>query len=127
MKILVVDDDALACEMTAAIVESAGHQVWMAEQGMDALEQLGNTPEIDLIISDMNMPLLSGIDLFRELRSMGMTQPFILLTGDDPEQLRAAEPALDGCMMKDFAMEETLPQLINTVMSTHHHAGASAQ
>jgi CheY-like chemotaxis protein len=116
MQILVVDDDALACEMTAAVVESAGHESVMAENGIEAMEKLAAAPGIGMVISDMNMPLVSGIELFREMRSQGITLPFILLTGDHPDILLKEEPSLDGCMMKDFSMEETLPLLIDDVI-----------
>jgi CheY-like chemotaxis protein len=117
MQILVVDDDSLACEMTAAVVESVGHEALLAENGIEAMEKLAAAPGIGMVISDMNMPLVSGIELFREMRSQGINLPFILLTGDNPDGLWKAEPALDGCMIKDFSMEETLPQMIAAVMA----------
>ena len=120
MQILVVDDDSLACEMTAAVVESVGHEVLMAENGIEAMEKLAATPGIGMVISDMNMPLVSGIELFRELRSQGINLPFILLTGDHPDGLLKEEPTLDGCMIKDFSMEETLPQMIDAVIARYN-------
>jgi len=120
MQILVVDDDPLACEMTAAVVESVGYEVIQAENGVEAMDKLSASPDIGMVISDMNMPLMSGIDLFRELRSQGVKLPFILLTGDDPEPLLQAEPTLDGCMIKDFSIEETLPQMMASVLARHH-------
>jgi CheY-like chemotaxis protein len=67
----------------------------------------------------MNMPLVSGIDLFRELRAQGCLLPFILLTGDEPAGLLAQEPRLDACLAKDFTLEEHLPALIGEVMTRH--------
>lgn len=119
MQILVVDDDTLACEMTAAIVESLGHDVLQAENAVEAMEKLAAMPDIALVISDMNMPLLSGIELFRELREQGAELPFILLTGDNPENLLTEEPTLDGCISKDYTIEETLPQMIADVMARY--------
>lgn len=108
MRILVVDDDAMAGEMTGAVLEGLGHEVTLAEDGMDAVTQLNADDGIEMIISDMNMPMISGIDLFRELREQGNTLPFILLTGDEPEGLLAQEPRLDACLLKDFGIEESL-------------------
>lgn len=119
MQILVVDDDSLACEMTAAVVESVGYDVLSAENAIEAMEKLADTPDIAMVISDMNMPLVNGIELFRELRTQGINLPFILLTGDNPDGLWQEEPALDACMIKDFSMEETLPQLIADVMARY--------
>ena len=117
MKILVVDDDAMAGEMTGAVLEGLGHEVILAEDGMDAVSQLNVSADFDLIISDMNMPLVSGIALFRELREQGNNLPFILLTGDEPAPLLAQEPRLDACLLKDFSLEETLPEVMAEVLS----------
>ncbi len=116
MQILVVDDDPLASEMIAAVLEDQGYQVFQAEQAIAALELLGQQADIKLIVSDLNMPLMSGVELYRELKEQGSKVPFILLTGDDLETAKAQEPAIDACVMKDFSMEETLPAAIAKVM-----------
>ena len=119
MKVLVVDDDALAGEMIAAVLEGMGHEAVLGEDGVDAVGRLNADSSIALVISDMNMPLVSGIDLFRELRAQGCLLPFILLTGDEPAGLLAQEPRLDACLAKDFTLEEHLPALIGEVMTRH--------
>lgn len=113
MRILIVDDDSLAGEIAAAILEETGHECLLAENGVEALEKLAEEPAIELVVSDLNMPLLSGLDPFQELRGQGLATPFVLLTGDDPEPLMAREPGLAGCLMKDASLEETLPRLVN--------------
>ncbi|MDZ4202313.1 MAG: response regulator [Gallionella sp.] len=117
MRILVVDDDSMAGEMTAAVLEEAGHEVILSEDGVDAAEKLNADGGIEMVISDMNMPMVSGIDLFRELREQNWDKPFILLTGDEPEGLLKQEPRLDGCLLKDFSLEETLPQMMAEVLA----------
>ena len=119
MQILVVDDDALASEMIAAVLDDNGHQVYHAENAIDALELLNFHSNIELVVSDMNMPLVSGVELFRELKSQGRNLPFILLTGDNPAKAWAEEPAIDACIMKDFSMEETLPATLAKVMAAY--------
>lgn len=120
MKLLVIDDDPMAGELLAAIVEGCGHAVVLSADAFDASAQLDAHPDIALIISDMNMPLMSGIDFFRELRAQACTLPFILLTGDEPAALLAAEPGLDACLMKDFDLEYTLPALIASFLPVHN-------
>lgn len=117
MNILVVDDDPLAAAMVAAVLEGLGHSVLQAENAIDAAEQLNAHSNIALVVSDMNMPMVSGIDLFRELRAQGNLLPFILLTGDAPEGLLAQEPRLDACLTKDFSLDEALPQVIAQVLA----------
>jgi len=118
MQILVVDDDLLAGEMTTAVLEDLGYKVFQAENAVEAMEVLNQQPDIELIVSDLNMPMISGIELYRELKEQGSKLPFILLTGDEPEKILAEEPGLDACVMKDFSMQESLPAAIHTVMST---------
>lgn len=117
MRILVVDDDAMAGEMTGAVLEDAGHEVVLVENGIDATEALSEQGPFDLVVSDMNMPLVSGIDLFRNLRDQGESIPFILLTGDEPGPLLAEEPRLDGCLTKDFTLETSLINAISAAMA----------
>jgi CheY-like chemotaxis protein len=122
MKILVVDDDAMAGEMTGAILEEMGHEVVLAEDGIDAAGKLNADGAINMLISDMNMPMVSGIDLFRELREQGNTLPFILLTGDEAAGLLAQEPRLDACLLKDDTLEESLPKIVADVLARYGKA-----
>jgi len=117
MKILVVDDDPLAAAMIAAVLEDLGHTALLAENAIEAAEQLNADSAIALVISDMHMPMVSGIDLFRELRAQGNTLPFILLTGDSPEGLLAQEPRLDACLVKDGSLDEHLPPVVAQVLA----------
>ncbi|MBF0626772.1 MAG: response regulator [Magnetococcales bacterium] len=119
MRILVVDDDPVAGEMILAVLEGEGHEIRLVENGMEALSVLDTDPDFGMIISDMNMPLVSGIDLFRELREQGKTIPFILLTGDEPEGPLTREPRLDGCLVKDFTLEESLPEMMRNVLARY--------
>jgi CheY-like chemotaxis protein len=66
--ILVVDDEKSVRESQALLLRASGYDVSMAENGLDALLQL-KTPNLpDLIISDLNMPHMSGFELLSVLR-----------------------------------------------------------
>src|SRR5690554_3502761 len=117
MEILVVDDDQLAAEMTGAVLEACGYTVFQAENAIEGMQVLNQQPAIELIISDLNMPLINGIEFYRELNEQGNALPFILLTGDDPDALLAEEPRLSACVMKDFTLQDSLPAAINAVMT----------
>jgi DNA-binding response OmpR family regulator len=112
MRILIVDDDPLAGELAAAVLEEAGHDCLLAENGVAALEQLAADAAISLVVTDLNMPLVSGIDLFTTMREQADERPVVLLSGDDPDPLRAAHPGLAGVLAKDATLEQTLPALI---------------
>ncbi len=112
MNILVVDDDPMAAEMVCAILEDGGHRTRFVENGVAAMEQLQAEPA-DLVISDMNMPLISGLELFQELRAQNVGTPFVLLTGDEPERYRAQAPDMDACLMKDDDLFERLLEAVD--------------
>jgi CheY-like chemotaxis protein len=116
MRILVIDDDMLACEMTSAILEELGHETVMAENAVEGAELLGDGSGFEVVLSDLNMPMVSGIDLFREMREQQIGIPFILLTGDNPADALMLEPKLDGCLMKDFTLPETLEEILSDIM-----------
>lgn len=115
--ILVVDDDEFTAELNGMILEAAGYGVVIAEGGMDALEKMAEEPAIRMVVSDMNMPFIDGIQLFAELREHGYTQPFVLLTGDDAAPLRVAHPDLDAVLTKDEDLQETLPETVELLLS----------
>jgi CheY-like chemotaxis protein len=121
MHILIVDDGPLAGELVAALLEDLGHDCRLADNGIEARERLAADAGIELVISDLNMPLVSGLDLLRELRERGLALPFILLTGDDPTAILAQTPGLTAALMKDAALEEVLPALVANL------AGAAIQ
>ena len=96
----------------------AGYQTLVAEHALDALEQLSANPDLGLVVSDMHMPLMNGLELFETLRERDQgSPPFILLTGDAPETLLAQQPALDGCLMKDFSLQTALPRLVAELLA----------
>ncbi|MDD5285669.1 MAG: response regulator, partial [Desulfuromonadaceae bacterium] len=99
--ILVVDDDEFTAELTGLILESAGYETVIAIGGMDALEKIATDPSIGIVLSDMNMPFMDGIQLFSELRGQGFKQAFVLLTGEDAAPLRLAHPDMDAVVTKD--------------------------
>ena len=115
--ILVVDDDEFTAELTGMILDAAGYTVVIAEGGMDALEKMAADPTIRMVVSDMNMPFIDGIQLFAELREQGYKQPFILLTGEDAAPLRLAHPALDAVMTKDEQLQDMLPETVASFLA----------
>lgn len=115
--ILVVDDDEFTAELTGLILESAGYSTIIALGGLDALEKMADDPAIRMVVSDMNMPFIDGVQLFAELREQGFKQPFVLLTGDNAAPLRAANPGMDAVLTKDEDLQEALPELVESLLS----------
>jgi CheY-like chemotaxis protein len=93
-RILLVDDNHIQAATRRAILESCGREVFMAQQGQQALELLSdaeNAKSIGLIITDHLMPVMSGPQFVSELRSRGITLPVVVLSG-----LPEAELAYEG-------------------------------
>lgn len=117
MRVLVVDDDYLAAEMTAAVLDDAGYETVLTENAVEAMEKLSEDTVYSLIVSDMNMPLVNGIDFFLTLREQGVRIPFVLLSGDDPADILARAPQLDAVLRKDDTIETTLIQTVGRILA----------
>ena len=116
MKILVVDDDELAAEMVCTILEACNYQTLVGANVVEGFAHLEAHPDIGLIVSDMNMPLVSGLEFLQELRQQQSAIPFVLLTGDSPETFLAQAPQLQYCLEKSFELADTLPRLIKKII-----------
>jgi len=83
--VLVVDDEEYVRTGLTRVLRDAGYTVFAAESGEEALEMLRDHP-VELLISDNNMPGISGMELFSEARRHWPHMLRIMLTGDtDPE------------------------------------------
>lgn len=85
-RILLVEDEPLTVEVFARALTRAGHIVDVARDGLQALRQLRDrTPT--LIVLDMSLPALSGVEVVRELRRSGRIDlPIVVVSGSDREQ-----------------------------------------
>lgn len=116
MLVLTVDDSDVMRQMVRFTLESTGqHRCLEAEDGLQALELLKNE-EPDLIITDLNMPHVNGIELTRKLRCLPTFKytPIILLTTEKNPDLReeGKEAGASGWLQKPFNPEKLL-HLIN--------------
>ncbi|MBF0329199.1 MAG: response regulator [Nitrospirae bacterium] len=79
-KILVVDDDRNVLIVSAALLKEYGYSVYTCDHPITALEMLKNT-EFDMVLSDIKMPELSGVELLSKIREFDPEIPVILMTG----------------------------------------------
>jgi CheY-like chemotaxis protein len=79
-RILVVDDNDLILQTVRTMLERAGHQVAVAVNGRDGLRQL-RSASFDLVITDILMPELEGMEMMRALRQSSSAIPIIAMTG----------------------------------------------
>lgn len=86
--ILVVDDSKTVRNLVAFILKSEGFKVTTAEDGLDGLEKLYSMQQIDLIISDVNMPRMDGFTFIRSVREQDTYKdvPIIILSTEGQEK-----------------------------------------
>ncbi len=85
--VLVVDDDALVREIAAKLVRSLGYRTVTAGSGREALERLaGSGHRVDLVLTDVSMPDMGGLELAHEMEKRGIRIPVVLLSGYTPPQ-----------------------------------------
>jgi two-component system, OmpR family, response regulator MprA len=111
-RLLVVDDDPDVRDSLRRALGYAGYEVMTAPNGADALNSLSRSPA-DLIILDVLMPMLGGLETCRALRERGNSVPVLVLTARDAVDDRVAglEAGADDYLVKPFALRELLARV----------------
>jgi two-component system chemotaxis response regulator CheY len=101
-KILVVDDSITILELVAEALEPEGFVTLQALDGHDALAKLAVHDDIALVMSDVNMPRMSGLELLDVARQRGFEVPFVMLTTEAHPELveRARSMGVKGWLVK---------------------------
>jgi DNA-binding response OmpR family regulator len=122
-RILVADDEINIRELNTKSLSLCGYQVDAAEDG-DAAWQALNANAYDLLITDHNMPKVTGLELVKKLRAAQMALPFILATGIPPTDEYAQSPWLipDATLLKPY----TIAELLGTVKNVLHASAREA-
>jgi CheY-like chemotaxis protein len=120
-QVIVAEDSYTYRHAVVAILEKMSCEVSEAEDGMEALE-MARKKMPDLIISDLQMPRLSGLDLLRQIRSLpgGGRLPFVMLTGHGEDQAMSAAMAegVSAYILKDQAEPAVLKKQIQMALTT---------
>lgn len=109
-RILVVDDEPNMCQILAVRLSRAGYEVECVHDASSALEKLTSNP-FDLVLTDLMMADMSGLDLLRRIRGAHNDIPVVILTGH--ESLESAITAThlhvsDYLTKSEFSMQELL-------------------
>lgn len=111
MKIMTVDDSPTVRQMLRMTLKGAGYDVVEAENGEDALRKL-EKEQINMLITDLNMPMMNGIELTRNVRHKDGLRflPIIMLTTESQESIKQAGKAAgaSGWIVKPFKPEQVL-------------------
>ena len=110
-RILVVDDELQITRMLRAALQSSGYEVMLANDGLEGFERF-QQDRPDLIITDLAMPEMNGVELTQAVRRTSET-PVIVLSVRDSEALkiRALDEGADDYMTKPFSMPELLARV----------------
>jgi two-component system copper resistance phosphate regulon response regulator CusR len=130
MRILVVEDEPVAANVLAQGLREHAHAVDVAANGAVALRQAG-TNDYDLVILDVRLPAINGLDVCRQLRDEGLSTPILMLTarGEPDQRVEGLDAGADDYLAKPYHFPELLarvrallrrgPALAPAVLSYH--------
>ncbi len=107
--ILVVDDDQFIRTILQNMLEFIGYEVVLARDGIEGLKEfLGK--HIDLVITDLKMPLMDGGSLAHIIKGKSPNTPIVLVTGSDSKEIHARlkSGSVDSILYKPFKLESIL-------------------
>ena len=118
MKVLVVDDEVHIVNVVAVKLRNNDYEVIMAENGQEAFE-LACEELPDIIVTDFQMPIMTGLELVEKLRQTEATKdiPVIMLTARDfsIEDGKKEELNISDCIVKPFSPRELLKSIENVL------------
>jgi two-component system KDP operon response regulator KdpE len=111
LRVLVIDDEPPIRKLLRMGLSSQGYEILEAHNGKVGLEQLANAP--DLIILDLGLPDIQGLDLLRAIKARNETVPIVVLSsrGDEAGKVEALDLGADDYVTKPFGMEELLARI----------------
>ncbi len=115
-EIMVVDDEAGIRALLSDALMEEGYSVTLAENGMDSLQQLSKH-RFDLLITDINMPKLNGLELIRMMKKRGRREKVILISGQpvDDNLLNKETMPVFAQLIKPFRMDHLLKTVISAL------------
>ncbi|MGH3439842.1 MAG: response regulator transcription factor, partial [Sciscionella sp.] len=120
MRVLVVDDEPAVRESISRGLRFEGYQVTLATDGQDALEHL-TAHQPDVVVLDVMMPRLDGLETCRRIRAAGDRVPVLMLTARRTvgDRVAGLDAGADDYLVKPFELEELLARL----RALHRRAG----
>jgi len=124
-RILVADDEPSFRELLADILESAGHEVVEARDGLEALAALEHG-SFDLLLTDQRMPRMDGLELLRHSRQLSAPPPVVVLTahGTIPDAVEAVRLGATDYLTKPLPSPAALLAVVDRLLAPEEAAGA---
>lgn len=116
LNILVVEDNKINQMVTQKIIERKEHNCILVENGYDAIE-LVQKEKFDVILMDINMPMIDGYETAKSIRALGIKTPIIALTAFDKNEVtkKAMISGIDDIVIKPFNPSELFAAILNQV------------
>ncbi|MEK9969589.1 MAG: response regulator [Ferrovibrio sp.] len=115
LRVLLVEDDMFAQRLATSVLRQLGvKNLTVVKDGQAAIDLLGSTQvQFDLIISDWNMPKVTGLDLLKHVRKTWENMPFLMLTGNANEEfvIAARQNKVDAYVIKPFSPSQLQQKL----------------
>ncbi|NLE37315.1 MAG: response regulator [Pirellulaceae bacterium] len=122
--ILIADDDADSVQGIREILESQGYRVYAARDGREAIDRAGEN-DIDVLLLDLHMPILGGLEVYLELRRVGRAIPTIIVTAYAQEEAAALAKlrslSVQGVLRKPFNPRD-LVELVESLVGQEEDA-----
>ena len=111
-RVLLVEDDPDIAQTVRTAMEVDGQEVVVADSGSAALERAGRG-DVDLVLLDLGLPDVDGLEVCRRLRSAGCTMPILVLTGraDEIDTVLGLDAGADDYVAKPFRLAELLARV----------------
>jgi DNA-binding response OmpR family regulator len=111
-RVLLVEDDVEIAQLVAMAIEDDGHEVVIAGNGAAALER-ARRGDVDLVLLDLGLPDLDGLEVCRRIRSAGSAVPILVLTGraDEIDTVVGLDAGADDYVAKPFRLAELLARV----------------
>lgn len=111
-KIMIVDDSSTVRQQVVAALAPAGFEVLEAQDGVEGLETIRSTPDLSLVICDVNMPRMGGIEMVGAVKQPngGPVPPIVMLTTEGRSEVieKAKRAGARGWLVKPFKPEQLL-------------------
>lgn len=113
-RILIVDDCDTTRKLLSYIVRERGYKIYLASNGLEALEVMAEN-QVDMVVTDLNMPQMDGLELSRNLRSQEVYReiPIIMVTTEsgDADRRMGASAGVTTYLTKPFSPQRLLYEI----------------
>ena len=104
--ILVIDDNEMMLKIANQMLNKCGYKVLLANNGTDGIQIFKNNPQISLVLLDLIMPDLSGLEVFYQLRKLSNNIPVIFMSGINEKKELADCKGYNGFLTKPYSLNE---------------------